>query len=75
MDEETLKHQLNLELDMFNTNHLTELGNQAVKMGLIAGHGFHAGQYEILRQGNVITLSPKEALLYLSNLIRDVDRT
>lgn len=66
MDEENLE-----QLGVIDTNQLTELGNRAIKLKLIAGHGFHGGQYELLRQGEVITLSPKEALGYLTILINE----
>jgi hypothetical protein len=69
MDEELLKQRLNLELDAIACNQLNELGNRAVQMGLIAGHGYRGGQYEILRQGKAIALSPKEAQVYLQELI------
>jgi hypothetical protein len=39
---------------------------------LIAGHGYHKGQYEILRQGKVLLMSPDEALNYLQNLIQSL---
>ena len=69
MDEELLKQRLNLELEAIAYNQLNELGNRAVQMGLIAGHGYRGGQYEILRQGKAIALSPQEAQVYLQELI------
>jgi hypothetical protein len=46
-------------------NQLTLLGNQAIDRGLIIGHGYHRGNYEILLKGEVLTLSPDEAIAYL----------
>ncbi|WP_008311975.1 hypothetical protein [Leptolyngbya sp. PCC 6406] len=66
---EPSENRLNLEIEMLSVNQLNALGNQAVKMGLIAGHGYHKGQYEILRQGKAITLPPPEALDYLQHLL------
>ncbi|NEQ32755.1 MAG: hypothetical protein F6K04_17410 [Leptolyngbya sp. SIO4C5] len=71
-EDDYIRQQLNLELEGMSVNQLTELGNQAIQMGLIAGHGYHRGQYEILRQGKIILLPPQEALTYLQDLIRDV---
>ncbi|MFE4106168.1 hypothetical protein [Almyronema epifaneia] len=72
VQDDYIKQRLNLELEGMSVNQLTELGNQAVEMGLIAGHGYHRGQYEILRQGKVVLLPPPEALVYLQDLIRGV---
>jgi hypothetical protein len=72
MNEDSLKQRINLELESISWNQLTEVGNQAVKLGLIAGHGYHKGQYEILRQGKVLLMSPDEALNYLQNLIQSL---
>ena len=51
------------------TNELTKLGNQAVKKGLISGHGYHSGKYEILCNGQFFLLSPEAAHSYLKNLL------
>lgn len=64
-----MEHRLNLELEVISINQLNELGNQAIQMGLIAGHGYRGGQYEILRQGEFILLPPNEAEQYLRDLI------
>ncbi|MEE3717577.1 hypothetical protein V2H45_12505 [Tumidithrix elongata RA019] len=72
MSEDNLEKQLNLEVEMMSTNQLTNLGNQAQGMGLIAGHGFRAGKYEILRQGEFLLLTPMEAKKYLENLIKEI---
>jgi len=72
MNEDSLKQRINLELESISWNQLTEVGNQSVKLGLIAGHGYHKGQYEILRQGKALLMSPDEALKYLQNLIQSL---
>lgn len=72
MNEDSLKQRINLELESISCNQLNELGNQAVKLGLIAGHGYHKGQYEILRQGKVLLMSPDEAIEYLQHLIESI---
>jgi hypothetical protein len=75
MNEDSLKQRINLELETISCNQLNELGNQAVKLGLIAGHGYHKGQYEILRQGKVLLMSPDEAIEYLQQLIQSIQET
>ena len=72
MDEEWLKHRLNQEIEVISLNKLTELGNQAISLGLIAGHGYRGGKYEILRQGKALMMSPEEAQTYLENLIKEI---
>jgi len=72
MDEDIIRQKLNQELDSISINKLTQLGNQAVQLGLIAGHGYHKGKYEILRQGEALLMSPDEAQTYLEKLIQDV---
>jgi len=57
--------------DSFFTNELTQLGNQAVKRGLISGHGYHGGKYEILCNGQIFLLSPEEAHSYLKKLVEE----
>jgi hypothetical protein len=74
MNEDELRDRLNLEMETVSINQLTELGNLAISMGLIAGHGFHGGKYEILRQGKVMLLSVKEAATYLEQLIHNVNK-
>jgi len=75
MNEDSLKQRINLELETISCNQLNELGNQAVKLGLIAGHGYHKGQYEILRQEKVLLMSPDEAIEYLQQLIQSIQET
>lgn len=72
MDEELLRQRLNSELEMLSYNKLTELGNKAVDLGLIAGHGYRGGKYEILRQGKALLMSPEEAQTYLEKLIKEI---
>ena len=69
---EYLKHQLNQEIESISLNQLTDLGNQAVSMGLIAGHGYHKDQYEIIRQGKILTLPVQDAFDYLEGLIQSI---
>ncbi len=70
MNEDELSQRLNLEVETMSVNKLTETGNLAISMGLIAGHGFHGGKYEILRNGEVTLLPVNEAQTYLEQLIR-----
>lgn len=65
------KERMNLELEAISFNKLTELGNRAARLGLISGHGYRKGQYELLQQGQFILLDPKEATLYLENLLKE----
>ena len=75
MEIDPLKQRLNLEIEGMSVNQLNELGNQAIHMGLIAGHGYHKGQYEILRQGRALLMKPEEALAYLQRLIQSVSES
>ncbi|MGK7928025.1 MAG: hypothetical protein AB4290_22760 [Spirulina sp.] len=70
-DEEKLRQKLDNELDIMSFNRLNELGNQAIKKGLIAGHGFRSGQYEILQAGEAKLMTPEDAQKYLEELIDD----
>jgi len=72
MNEDELRERMNLEMETMSINKLTETGNMAVSLGLIAGHGFRGGKYEILRQGQVILLPLTEADTYLEQLIKTV---
>jgi hypothetical protein len=71
-DETLFTNRMNLELETIGMNKLNDLGNNAIRLGLIAGHGHHGGQYELLHKGKVVTLSPSEAVTYLENLIQEV---
>jgi hypothetical protein len=71
-DETLFTNRMNLELESISMNKLNDLGNNAIRLGLIAGHGHHGGQYELLHKGQVVTLSPSEAVTYLENLIQEV---
>ncbi len=68
MDEEIMR-QINREVEAMSFNELTELGNKAVSLGLIIGHGYRNNKYEILQRGEAILLTPKEAGAYLKNLL------
>jgi hypothetical protein len=72
MDEEMLRRRLNAEIESMSFNQLNELGNRAISLGLIAGHGYRGGQYELLRQGKALLMSPEEAQTYLENLIKEM---
>ncbi|MEM8642601.1 MAG: hypothetical protein AAGG51_27855 [Cyanobacteria bacterium P01_G01_bin.54] len=67
--EKDLEQQLDDEIAFASINTLNDLGNQAIAAGLIIGHGFHQGDYEILRRGEVLRFSPPEAQAYLSELL------
>ncbi len=72
-EEEHMRQRLNQEIDVIGINKLTELGNQAIKQGLIAGHGYHKGQYELIRQGKILLMTPQEATAYLSQLLEETE--
>lgn len=72
MNDDFLERQLNQELEAISYNKLTELGNKAIRLKLIIGHGYRGGQYEILRQEKAILMSPDEAQTYLENLIKEM---
>ena len=65
-----MQQQLNSDVENLSITQLNELGNQAIKQGLIAGHGHHKGQYEIIREGKILTMPPKEAITFLQQLIQ-----
>lgn len=67
--EEKRIYQETAAKEAFSTTEITQLGNQAVKKGLISGHGYHQGKYEILCNGQVFLLSPEKAYSYLKTLI------
>ncbi|MCU0567161.1 MAG: hypothetical protein MUF49_11255 [Oculatellaceae cyanobacterium Prado106] len=71
IDEELYQHRLDLELETISLNQLHELGNQAVSLGLVAGHGYRGGQYELLHKDKVVLLPPPEAIAYLDTLIKN----
>ena len=56
-------------------NQLHDLGNQAIAQGLIIGHGYHQGKYELLHRGEALLLSPPEALSYLRSLMPSAEQT
>jgi hypothetical protein len=57
----------------FDFNQLHNLGNQAIAQGLIIGHGYHQGKYELLHRGEAVLLSPPEALSYLQALMTSAE--
>jgi hypothetical protein len=59
----------NPEISNFDSNQLHELGNLAIRQGLILGHGYHQGQYEILHKTEAVLLAPQAALAYLKSLL------
>ncbi|WP_218079249.1 hypothetical protein [Anthocerotibacter panamensis] len=65
----------NLGLDAPGYNQLNELGNEAIRLGLIVGHGYRGGKYEILQQGEAMLFSPQQAQTYLQDLITREDQT
>lgn len=72
--QEDLQEILELDNDLAideqsEFNRLNQLGNQAIELKLISGHGFHRGQYELLRDGKFLLMDPIEALRYLEELI------
>lgn len=69
MDNE-IPPQIQRDLEAISINQLTNLGNRAIELGLIAGHGYHKGQYELIRQGKILLMTPEEAVTYLADLIQ-----
>jgi hypothetical protein len=69
MDNELFTKRMNLELETLSVNQLHTLANQALALGLITGHGYRGGQYEILRHGQFEMFDPKAAIQYLQALI------
>ncbi|HEY9739976.1 MAG TPA: hypothetical protein V6C90_05750 [Coleofasciculaceae cyanobacterium] len=68
-NDEQILNQRSAGVESVSTSELTKLGNQAVKRGLISGHGYHGGKYEILCNGQIFLLSPEDAYSYLKNLV------
>lgn len=73
MEEDQMRQRLEQEMDMISINNLTELGNRAIQLGLIAGHGYHQGQYELIREGKIMLMSPQEAATYLQELVEQAE--
>ena len=69
--EEMFRQQLKEQSDLIAINMLNDLGNQAIKIGLIVGHGYHDGKYEILRKNEIMNLTSEEAQTYLQKLISE----
>ena len=62
MDDKIIK-QLNMEVEAMSFNELNELGNRAVSLGLILGHGYRSTPDKILRKNEVVMLPPKKQSL------------
>lgn len=63
------------ESPAFDYTQLTVLGNRAIALGLIVGHGYHQGKYELLHRGEALLLSPPEAVSYLQSLIDSAEQS
>jgi len=70
MNEEELRQQLDQEMESLSYNRLHKLGNEAIARGLIIGHGYRGGQYEILRREEELLLDPEAAEQYLEGLLQ-----
>ena len=66
-----LRKRMNLELESISVNQLHELASEASKQKLIAAHGYRGGQYELLCNGEFLLFSPKEAVEYLQDLLKN----
>jgi hypothetical protein len=69
MNEEELRQQLDREMETLSYNRLHKLGNEAIAQGLIIGHGYRGGKYEILRKEEELLLDPEKAEKYLEDLL------
>lgn len=54
-------------------NQLHTLGNRAIALGLLIGHGYRDGQYELLHRDEVVLLPPEAAISYLRTLIQTAE--
>lgn len=70
MNEEELRQQLDREMESLSYNRLHKLGNEAIQKGLIIGHGYRGGKYEILRKDEELLLDPEKAEKYLEDLLQ-----
>lgn len=73
MTDDSLEPRIDLESESRQYNKLHELGNRAQSAGLILGHGHHQGKYEILRQGQALMMTPKEAQAFLLDLLKSIE--
>lgn len=55
-------------------NQLNTLGNRAIALGVIVGHGYRGGDYELLQRDQVVLLKPQEAIAYLKTLIQSTEQ-
>ncbi|MEO0867642.1 MAG: hypothetical protein AAFY17_04170 [Cyanobacteria bacterium J06642_11] len=70
MDQIDDNVQSSPSVENLGINELNELGNRAIKQGLIAGHGHHQSQYEIIQDGKLLTMSTQEAVTFLQKLLQ-----
>ena len=70
MNEEELRQQLEMETETLSYNRLNKLGNEAIEKGLIIGHGYRGGKYEILCKDKDVLLEPEKAEEYLEELLK-----
>ncbi len=70
MNEEELRQQLDREMETLSYNRLHKLGNEAIEKGLIIGHGYRGGKYEVLRKDEDLLLDPEKAEKYLEGLLK-----
>ncbi len=73
MTDDSLEDRIHLELESLQYNELHELGNRAQVAGLIVGHGHRQGKYEILCQGQALMMTPKEAQVFLLELLKSIE--
>jgi hypothetical protein len=70
-----------LTADNFDYSALNTLGNRAIALGLLIGHGYHQGEYELLPTATdtvpatPLLLSPRQAYGYLKSLILSWEQT
>jgi hypothetical protein len=67
--DDAIDFSQNPEVEITHVNQLHDLAGQAMRLGLIIGHGYHQGQYELIRQGQILMMPVDEAVQYLSRLI------
>ncbi|QUY40560.1 hypothetical protein [Acaryochloris marina] len=73
MTNDSIEPRIDLESEALQYKKLHELGNCAQAAGLIVGHGHHQGKYEILRQGQALMMTPKEAQAFLLELLQSIE--
>lgn len=73
MTNDSIEPRIDLESEALQYNKLHELGNCAQAAVLIVSHGHHQGKYEILRQGQALMMTPKEAQAFLLELLQSIE--